>query len=168
MSSRIKHAVMFAMAAVAALAATGAAAETVVAYSDASEPYYYDAVTGEYHYGPPPATDSYVVENSMPYYVVHPDDYYVGGTDDVYYVEPAITVYGPRDEDVAINNDVVDAIASDPRVNGRIGVTTFRRQVRLDGRVGTNEQRNIAETDAYNVDGVDRVENQLHAAVGEW
>ena len=168
MNSRIKHAVMLALAAVAALAATTATADVVVYQSTDAGPYYFDAATGEYHYGLPPATDAYVVEDSMPYYVVQPDPYYVGGTDDVYYVEPPITVYGPRNEDVAINNDVVDMIASDARVAGKIGVTTYRREVTLNGRVGTNEQRNIAETDAYSVDGVDRVNNRLHAAVGEW
>lgn len=168
MKSRLKHAVMLALAASAALAATAAAAEVVVYQSANAEPYYYDAATGEYHYGLPPATEGYVVEDSMPYYVMQPDTYYVGGTDDVYYVEPPVTVYGPRDESVAITNDVVDAIASDGRVAGKIGVSTFRNEVTLNGRVGTNGQRAIAESDAYSVDGVNRVNNQLHSAVGEW
>ena len=178
MKTGMKRVVTLTVAAIAAFAATAAAAADVVVYRSADNgPYYFDAVTGEYHYGLPPATDTYVVEESMPYYVARPDPgyyvvqpepYYVGSADDVYYVEPPITVYSPRDEDVAINNDVVDTIASDARVSGKIGVQTFRREVTLNGRVGTNGQRTIAETDAYSVDGVDRVNNKLHAAVGEW
>ena len=83
-----------------------------------------------------------------------------------YYTEPAIIVDAPRSVDQAITNDVVDRIASDPRVSGNIGVSTYNSTVELTGRVTSSGQADIAARDARSVDGVRDVQNNLQARVG--
>ena len=108
-----------------------------VRVSPASEYYYY--------YAPPPATTYYYTE---------------------YYTEPAIIVDAPRSLDQAITNDVVDRLATDPRISGNIGVSTYNSKVELTGRVTTSGQAEIAGRDARSVDGVLDVQNNLQARVG--
>ena len=51
------------------------------------------------------------------------------------------TVYGQRrSEDEFITEDVVKALAAEPRLSGKIGVETYRRVVTLTGRVSTQGQ----------------------------
>jgi len=51
------------------------------------------------------------------------------------------TIYGERrTEDQFITDDVVKAIAAEPRISGKVGVETFRRVVTLTGRVTTQGQ----------------------------
>lgn len=51
------------------------------------------------------------------------------------------TVYGQRrTEDQFITDDVVKALAAEPRLSGKIGVDTYRRVVTLTGRVSTQGQ----------------------------
>lgn len=100
-----------------------------------------------------------------------PDNYYYyydepTPTTTYYYTEPAIIVDAPRGLDQAITNDVVDKIASDPRISGNIGVSTYRSKVELTGRVTNAGQAEIAGRDARSVDGVVEVQNNLQARVG--
>jgi len=51
------------------------------------------------------------------------------------------TVYGERrTDDEFITDDVVKALAAEPRISGKIGVETYRRVVTLTGRVSTQGQ----------------------------
>ena len=113
--------------------------------------YYYDPVRGEYYYyAPAPATTYYYTAPATTYY----------------YTEPAIIVDAPRSVDQAITNDVVDKIASDPRISGNISVSTYNSKVELTGRVTNAGQAEIAGRDARSVDGVTDVQNNLQARVG--
>lgn len=87
----------------------------------------------------------------------------------VTYVSPPVVVEAPRrTEDQLINDEVVDRIASDPRISGQVGVETWRSNVTLSGRVGTQRQVEIAERDARSVSGVREVNNALRARVGSF
>jgi osmotically-inducible protein OsmY len=83
------------------------------------------------------------------------------------YFEPPVIVTAPASTDQAINDDVVDTIANDPRISGRIGSDTFNGNVTLNGRVGTPFQAQMAEQDAKSVDGVNDVDNRIRPVVGE-
>ncbi len=85
----------------------------------------------------------------------------------VYYEPPIVVTAPPGTSDQLINDDVVDAIASDPRISGRIGTDTFNGNVTLNGRVGTPIQAEFAERDARSVDGVNDVDNRIRPIVGE-
>ncbi|HSS26671.1 MAG TPA: BON domain-containing protein [Usitatibacter sp.] len=51
------------------------------------------------------------------------------------------TIYGQRrSEDEFITDDVVKALAAEPRLSGKVGVETYRRVVTLTGRVSTQGQ----------------------------
>lgn len=51
------------------------------------------------------------------------------------------TIYGERrTEDQFITDDVVKALAAEPRISGKVGVDTYRRVVTLTGRVSTQGQ----------------------------
>jgi hypothetical protein len=163
MKARLKVPIVMALAAIGIVAAPAIAATTTI-YAAGETPEsayytprytYYDPVTDRYYYAP---GDRY-------YYA--PSDTYVVPT--VTYVEPTITVRpGTRaEQDAMINNDVVDTLASDPRLSGRIGVETYRNVVTLSGRVSTPGQVGIASRDAGNVDGVDQVRNNLRTTVGD-
>ena len=113
---------------------------------------------------------SYVVTQPATtyYYVPSTNDYaYVPSATTVYYEEPPIVVQAPPvTSDEAINADVVDTLASDPRLSGRIGTDTFNGNVTLNGRVGTPFQAQLAEQDARSVDGVNDVDNRIRPVVG--
>ena len=124
--------------------------------------------TTTYYYvpsSPQPDTRTY-------YYVTEGAPQYIYTTPtttvtDVIYEEPAITVLSPRlTEDQAITSDVVDTLASDPRLSGRIGVETRNRDVNLTGTVGTPGQIRRAVRDTRSVPGVDNVTSELRPRVG--
>lgn len=83
------------------------------------------------------------------------------------YTEPDIVVTAPRaSDDELITYDVMDRIATDPHLQGRVGVETYRRNVTLTGRVTSPVQVERAERDARSVEGVRDVNNLLRARVG--
>src|SRR5579862_6058612 len=107
----------------AALLATLAAAATLPAFAATEE------VTSAYVV---PAPDSYTVPSTTYYYVPSTSDYYYAPSTTTVYYEPPVIVEAPRSSDQAINDDVVDTIAGDPRIAGRIGVDTFHGDVTLN------------------------------------
>jgi len=116
----------------------------------------------------PALADIYVVTPSNEAPVI---DHSVSAYDDAYYVEEPIIVTAPAASDDAwITQDVMDAIGSDPRIPGdvgtAIGVSTYRQDVTLTGRVVTSRQAEIASEDAHSVDGVNDVDNYVRARVG--
>ena len=132
-----------------AIAALPAAADVI----ERTTTYYYPTpvTTTDYYYVPSPATSDY---------------YYAPQVVEVYEA-PGVIVTAPYlNEDQAINYDVVDVIASNPRISGKIGVETRDRDVKLSGVVSTPGQARMAARDAQSVDGVRNVENQLRAKVG--
>jgi hypothetical protein len=136
--------------------------------------YYYDAPSGTY------VKQQTVVDDGHPYNMTYLPSTYVGGpaattsTITYTYVEPATVAYyeqpiivtAPISEDQAITNDVVDRIASDPTIHGRVGVDTYMDKVTLSGRVGTPWQAEKAQSHAQNVPGVREVDNQIRARIG--
>jgi len=116
-----------------------------------------------------PQTTYYSVPATTYYYTPAPTYYYAPATTYTY-VEPTITVEAPRyyDDPIAINNEVVDAIATDTRITGNIGVQTYRNQVELTGRVTTPGQRDLAGMHARSVEGVDQVTNLIKPRVGDY
>jgi hypothetical protein len=88
-------------------------------------------------------------------------------TTEVIYEEPPITVEAPRlTEDQRITGDVVDTLANDPWLSGRIGVETRDRDVNLTGTVTTPGQIRRAVRGARSVPGVDHVTSELRPRVG--
>lgn len=158
----------------AALAASGTAAlaaEPVVVYTTPSTTYYYaEPVARTYE------SDSlarYYYSDSTPTYYYTAPVYdpaprsYDPAPVTVVYEAPPITVTAPRlTEDEAITRDVVDTIASDPRISGRIGVETRRNTVALSGVVTSSRQADLAARDAQSVPGVWEVNNGLRTRVG--
>jgi hypothetical protein len=119
----------------------------------------YRTPTTTYYYTAPPTY--YYTEPARTYYYPAPEPVVT-----TTYVEPTITVTAPRDTDAAITDDVAYAIASDPRISGKIGVETYRGEVNLTGRVTTPGQSDRAERAARSVDGVVDVHNTLNMRVG--
>ena len=107
------------------------------------------------------------------YYVTEGPQYiytapaYPAPTTTVVYEEPAIIVEAPRfTEDQRITHDVIDTLAADPWLSGRIGVETRDRDVNLTGTVGTPGQVRRAIRGAKSVPGVDHVSSELRPRVG--
>ena len=161
-----------------ALALATAAACAAPAFADVVEVYTIPSGRDVYYV---PSTQSYVAAPSGNYYYVPDERYYVAPTTTTttttyytapastyVYTEPAITVEAPRyyNDDQRITADVVDAIANEPRIRGNIGVSTYRNNVELTGRVTTPGQRDLAATVAKSVDGVDDVTNLIKPRVG--
>ena len=150
-----------------AIALAVGAACAAPAFADVVE--VYTIPTGQdYYYVAPSSTttDYYYVAPSTTYYYVPapaPTTTYV-------YNEPAITVEAPRyyNDDQRVTADVVDAIANDDRIrNGaNIGVSTYRGNVQLSGRVTTPNQRDYAGEAASSVSGADEVTNLIRPRVG--
>jgi osmotically-inducible protein OsmY len=81
--------------------------------------------------------------------------------------EPPIVVTESRaTDDALITGEVVDTLAADPRLSGRIGVQTLDREVELTGIVTTAGQSRQAERDARSVYGVRSVSNKLATRIG--
>jgi len=83
------------------------------------------------------------------------------------YAEAPINVtITPQDRDTLINNDVVNALSTDPRLSGKIGVETYRQVVTLTGRVTDPLQAEHAGQIARGVTDVNEVQNLIRARVG--
>ena len=119
--------------------------------------------TTTYYYVPSATSDT------RTYYYVTEGPGYVAQVPvtEVVYAEPAITVEAPRlTEDQRITNDVVDVLARDPYLSGRIGVETYDRDVTLSGSVTTPGQVRRAVRGARSVPGVAHVTSELRPKVG--
>ena len=134
-----------------------------VYYAPSTTTTYVPAPSGNYYYVP--ETRYYYTEPATTYYYTQP-----ATTTTYVYTEPAITVEAPRyyNDDQRITADVVDAIASDGRIRGDIGVSTYRNNVELTGRVTTHGQRDLAARAAKSVDGVSEVQNLIKPRVGDY
>lgn len=78
-----------------------------------------------------------------------------------------VEITAPRlSEDELLRNAVMDRLASDRGLAGKVGVETYRHTVSLTGRVTTTGQVERAASLARSVDGVWRVDNYLLARVG--
>jgi hypothetical protein len=86
---------------------------------------------------------------------------------DIEHYSLPLTVVAPRpSEDELLRNAVVDRLATDPRLAGKIGVESYRHVVSLTGRVTTPAQAERAEAIARGIDGVRDVNNYLTTRVG--
>ena len=78
-----------------------------------------------------------------------------------------VEITAPRlSEDELLRNAVMDRLANDRGLAGKVGVETYRHTVSLTGRVTTTGQVERAASLARSVDGVWRVDNYLLARVG--
>ena len=127
------------LAAAALVAAPAFAAETVVIRETPVTTYAYNEPVTTYYYYTPVATEAR---------------------------EEIVVTAPPLSADAAINGDVVDTLATDPRLSGRIGVETHGRRVELTGVVTTSGQARVAAREALGVPGVREVDNQLRTRVG--
>ncbi len=83
------------------------------------------------------------------------------------YVGPPTFVTAARSaEDQGITSAVMERIAADPLISGRVAVDTYRNVVTLSGRVATPVQAERATRDAMRAPGVREVDNQLRAHPG--
>jgi len=154
-------------------AATPAFAAEVIYTAPATTYYYAEPATTIYT---TPSSRMYnapsTVESRTYYYVTEGPSYVITTAPEptvteVIYEAPAITVEAPRlTEDQRITSDVMDVLASDPYLSGRIGVETRDRDVNLSGTVATPGQIRRAVRGAKSVPGVDNVTSQLHPRVG--
>ena len=153
--------------------AAGAALAAPAFADTVSTTYYWDAPTQSY------VQQQTLIRDGNPYNVTYLSGIYVGGPlteptttytyvepTRVVYTEPPIIVTSPMSQDQAITNEVVDRIASDPTIHGRVGVDTYMDKVTLSGRVGTPWQAEKAQTHAQNTPGVREVDNQIRARIG--
>ncbi len=83
----------------------------------------------------------------------------------VTYTEPRIIVTPPLTEDQLTTRDVMQRLANDNMLRGRIGVETFHDSVTLTGRVMTPWQADRAGSIAQNTPGVRMVSNEIHATM---
>jgi len=83
------------------------------------------------------------------------------------YQEPAITITKPRiTEDQRIQADVMDVLARNQNLSGKIGVESVDRVVTLSGYTLTSGQAYRAGRDARSVEGVRYVRNEIRPRVG--
>ena len=149
-------------AALAPLAMPAAAAVVVETYDIPATTYYVE-----------PVTTTYVAPAPRTYYYTEPapaTTYYYPTTptlNDAYYQAPSTIVVEapPLTADQAITSDVVDRIASNPKISGRVGVETYNGNVELTGRVTNPRQSELAERDARTVGGVRGVQNELRTTL---
>lgn len=81
--------------------------------------------------------------------------------------EPPITITQPRlTDDQRIQGDVMELLARNPNLSGRIGVVTVDRVVTLTGYTLTSGQAWRAGRDARAVEGVRHVVNEIRPRVG--
>jgi hypothetical protein len=81
--------------------------------------------------------------------------------------QPAITIEQQRlSEDQRIQAVVMDKLANNPRLSGKIGVESRDAVVRLSGYTATVGQAWHAERDARSVVGVKYVQNEIRPRVG--
>jgi hypothetical protein len=81
--------------------------------------------------------------------------------------EPSITVTEQRlTNDERIQGQVMDVLANDPHLSGKIGVVSDDAVVTLNGYTSTAGQARRAGRDAHAVDGVRYVVNEIRPRVG--
>jgi BON domain-containing protein len=81
--------------------------------------------------------------------------------------EPRITITEPRlTADERIQAEVMELLASNPGLSGKIGVESFDSVVRLSGWTMTSGQKLRAERQALGVRGVRYVVNEIRPKVG--
>ena len=81
--------------------------------------------------------------------------------------EPAITIEQPRlSLDERIQGDVIDLLARNPNLSGRIGVVTKDQVVTLTGYTTTSGMAWRAGRDARGIQGVRHVVNEIRPRVG--
>lgn len=81
--------------------------------------------------------------------------------------EPAITIEKPRlTADQRIQADVMEMLASNPTLSGKIGVVSQDRVVTLTGYTLTSGQAWRAGRDAGRIEGVRHVVNEIRPRVG--
>jgi hypothetical protein len=163
MNARIKLALPLMLATSAALAATGYVSTTanddMALRSSEAHPYVEPGTRAE-DVAAPVTTESTAVPIAEPAIVPAPEV-------TTYRERSAVTVTAPRpSDDELLRNAVMDRLATDGRLAGRIGVESYRHVVSLTGRVTTTGQIERAETIARSVDGVRDVDNRLTARVG--
>ena len=162
MNARIKLALPLMLATSAALAATGYVSNTanddMALQSSETHPYVEPGT---------PASDVAVPATSESTAAIEAPAVAPAPEVTTYRERSAVTVTAPRpSDDELLRNAVMDRIAADGRLAGRIGVESYRHVVSLTGRVTTTGQIERAETLARSVDGVRDVDNRLTARVG--
>lgn len=81
--------------------------------------------------------------------------------------EDSITITKPRlTEDQRIHAEVMERLASNPRLTGRVGVESHDSVVYLSGRLATPGQVDLAERDARSIRGVRAVQNEIQSRIG--
>ena len=81
--------------------------------------------------------------------------------------EDPITITTPRlTEDQRIHAEVMERLASNPRLTGRIGVESRDSVVHLSGQLATPGQVDLAERDARSIRGVRAVQNEIQSRIG--
>ena len=81
--------------------------------------------------------------------------------------EESITITRPRlTEDQRIQAEVMERLATNPRLTGKIGVESMDSTVRLSGYLMTSGQVWHAERDARSVRGVRHVVNEIRPRIG--
>lgn len=81
--------------------------------------------------------------------------------------EDPITVTKPRlTEDQRIQAEVMERLAANPRLSGKIGVESHDSVVHLSGYLMTSGQVGHAERDARSVRGVRHVQNEIRPRIG--
>jgi hypothetical protein len=156
MKARMNIAIPLMLATTAALAATGYTMQ-----SSTTRPYVAPAASDNW-VAPAPneqpgtasnATESMAAPAAAPAPAVEP--------------QRRVEITAPRlSEDELLRNAVMDRLANDRGLAGKVGVETYRHTVSLTGRVTTTGQIERASMLARSVDGVWRVDNYLLARVG--
>jgi hypothetical protein len=83
------------------------------------------------------------------------------------HAEDPITVTKPRlTEDQRIHAEVMERLAANPRLTGRIGVESHDSVVHLSGLLATPGQVDLAERDARSIRGVRAVQNEIQSRIG--
>jgi hypothetical protein len=150
-------------ATLAVVAPASYAAEVVEITSPTTTRHYYVPPSTTTYYYAPPSTTTYATTTYTPPLT----SYYYEPTVVEVRTAPAITVEAPvLTEDQAITEDVVDVLASNPYLNGTIGVETRNNDVTLSGSVTTPGQVRRAIRDTKSVAGVRTVNNELRSKVG--
>lgn len=163
MNARIKLALPLMLATTAALAATGyvstTANDTAAPPSSETHPYVEPGT---------PARDVAIpVQRETTAPVIEEHAVVPAPAVAPYRERSAVTITAPRpSEDELLRNAVMDRLATDGRLAGRIGVESYRHVVSLTGRVTTTGQIERAEMLARSVHGVRDVDNRLTARVG--
>jgi hypothetical protein len=159
MNARPKLTAALLSAGLMAAAAPGFAAEVVEIVSPATTYYYVPAPSDTRTY-------YYVTEGPTYSYRAPTVTYSAPTVTEVIYESSPIIVEAPRTEDQRITNDVVNTLANDPYLSGRIAVQTYERDVNLSGSVTTPGQVRRAVRNAKSVWGVENVTNELRPRVG--